>query len=81
VQLRKTSVSIPSTIAEGHARRHSSDYANYVSWARASVAELETQLQVAREEDYISEAEYREITSLAAEVGKMLTTLLKRLDG
>jgi len=80
VQLRRASVSVPSNIAEGHARQIRRDYRQFLSISRGSLAELETQLQVAREENYMDDAAYRRITSPADEVGRMLTTLIQRLD-
>ena len=79
IQLRKASVSVPSTIAEGHARLIRRDYRQYLSMSRGSLAELETQLQIAWEEKYMDDTEYSRITSLAAEAGGMLTTLIERL--
>jgi four helix bundle protein len=79
VQMRKASVSVPSNIAEGHARQIRRDYRQYLSMSRGSLAELETQLQVAWEENYVDDIEYRRNTSLADEVSRMLTTLIQRL--
>ena len=81
VQLRKASVSVPSNVAEGHARQLRRDYRQFLSMSRGSLAELETQLQVAWEEKYTGTTEYHRIISLGAEVGSMLTTLIQRLDG
>ena len=80
VQLRRGAVSIPSNVAEGHARQIRRDYRQFLSMSRGSLAELETQLQVAWEENYMDDDEYRRITSLADEIGRMLTTLIQRLD-
>ena len=46
-QIRRASVSIPSNIAEGHARASTKEYHHHVSIARGSLAELETQLLIA----------------------------------
>ncbi|HEY0875896.1 MAG TPA: four helix bundle protein [Vicinamibacterales bacterium] len=46
-QMRRSAVSIPSNIAEGHARRNDSVYLNHLKIALGSQAELSTQIEVA----------------------------------
>jgi four helix bundle protein len=41
-QMRRSAVSIPANIAEGHGRSHRGDFLHHVSFARGSLAELET---------------------------------------
>src|SRR5689334_4390965 len=52
-QLRRAAVSIASNIAEGHSRTTRGEYKNSVSIARGSVAEVEVQLILAKELDYL----------------------------
>ena len=53
-QIRRAAVSIPSNIAEGHGRQHRRDYAQFLSMAQGSLAELETQLEIAHRLSYVS---------------------------
>ncbi|MSQ47584.1 MAG: four helix bundle protein [Deltaproteobacteria bacterium] len=46
-QMQRAAVSIPSNIAEGHTREHLKEYLQHLSIARSSLAEWETQLEIA----------------------------------
>jgi four helix bundle protein len=78
-QIRRCAVSIPSNIAEGHARQSTAEYRNFISIAQGSLAELETQLLLAIRFTYLSEADTNSTLSLATEVSKMLRSLRQKL--
>ena len=75
-QLRRAAASIPSNIAEGNGRASNKDYAHFLSIARGSLFETITQLQLASDIDYIDD--YTEIEMLAAEVSRILTSMLQK---
>ena len=54
-QVHRAAVSVPSNIAEGHARSSTKEYLHHVSFAEGSLAELETQLEVAARLNYLGE--------------------------
>jgi four helix bundle protein len=78
-QLQRASVSIPANLAEGHSRGSRGDFRRHVSVARGSLAELETHLELVRRIGLISAKETAAAERLAEEVGRMLSTLLRRL--
>lgn len=53
-QIQRAAVSLPSNIAEGHTREHTKEYLQHLSIAQASLAELETQLEIATRLKYVS---------------------------
>ena len=53
-QMHRAAVSIPSNIAEGHAREHRKEYLHHLSIAHSSLAELQTQVEIATRLDYCS---------------------------
>jgi four helix bundle protein len=74
-QIRRVAVSIPSNIAEGHSRESTKEYLNRLSIAQASLAELETQLEIAVRLGYTGPAESKPMFEEAAVLGKQLYTL------
>lgn len=75
-QLRRAVVSVPSNIAEGNGRAGNKDYAHFLSIARGSLYETITQLQVAQDLGYVGCLP--EIDALTAELGRMLTSMLRK---
>jgi len=71
-QLRRAAVSVPSNIAEGQARRTTGDFIHFVSTAEGSLAEVETQVIIAVQLNFCSQAQAESCFSLMIEVRKML---------
>ena len=57
-QMRRAAVSIPSNIAEGAARASKREFLNYLSIARGSLSELETQILISKELGYIQDEKF-----------------------
>jgi len=79
-QLRRAVVSIPSNIAEGQARRTTGDFIHFVSNSEGSVAEVETQLIIAVELSFCSQAQADTCLALIVEIRKMLNALRRALE-
>ena len=78
-QIRRASVSIPSNIAEGCGHRTDPEFARYLQLAAASASELEYQLLLARDLDYLNVEYYVELSGSVQELKKMLSTFIKRV--
>ena len=81
VEARRSARSVPSNIAEGFNKDSNKDYARYLGISLGSCAELETQIEVAREEDYINETTRKELLAKAVSEQKMLRNLRKKVLG
>jgi four helix bundle protein len=69
-QIRRAVVSIASNIAEGHTREHIKEYLHHLSMAQASLAELETQLEIAARLKYIPRAQLSALLDESSALGK-----------
>ena len=79
-QVRRAAVSVPSVLAEGHARASTREFAHYVSVASGSLTELETQLIISVRLGFTSRETCDGLLARSDEVGKMLRGLQKALD-
>ena len=82
-QMRRAAISVPSNIAEGHARASTKEYLRYISIAQGSLAEIDTQLELAGRLGYVGMEELRPLRSqhlvLAKQLHQLHDALLKRL--
>ena len=78
-QMRRSSVSIPSNIAEGYGRNSTLDYCRFLQIALGSAYELETQVELARRLDYVDNDTANKLTTQLTEVGRMLNSLINKI--
>ena len=78
-QLRRAAVSIPSNIAAGHARTSRKEFQYFLSNARGSLAELETQLVISHNLGHINDIDLNRLLGQIAEVGRIINGLLTAL--
>ena len=79
-QMRRAAVSVLSNIAEGHGRSTRVQLAHFVSIARGSNYELEAQILLTYELAYGDEERRQRCQSLCSEVGRMLHSMMKKLE-
>jgi len=79
-QLRKSSVSLPSNIAEGFCRHSTAFYIQHLWTAHASGGELETQLELGTRLDLVKPRDTEILVADAQEVGRMINGLVRSLE-
>lgn len=80
-QIRCAIVSVPSNIAEGHQRGTTPQYLYFLSIARGSLGEVETQVIIGHRLGYIDAVTAKRLSNKILEVGGMLGGLMKSLRG
>jgi len=80
-QIRRAAVSVPSNVAEGKGRYSDKEFAHFLFNARGSLLELQTQLILAEELEYLSATNTRRLLALAEDVGRGLSGLINSLRG
>lgn len=82
-QIRRAAVSVPSNIAEGAARFSSKEFAQFLNIAGGSLSELDTQIEIALNLNYISieqrEEIDRRIESITGKLGGLITSVRKKI--
>jgi len=78
-QVRRATVSIMSNIAEGFDRRSDKEFSNFLSIARASAAEVQNDLYIALDLNYISQAEFNQLYQEAKKIAKQINGLMTYL--
>ncbi len=78
-QIKRSVLSVPSNIAEGWGRNSTLSYLHFLKISRGSLFELETQLIIAKELEFISSDALNKIDKLIHELSKMLNSLIKSI--
>jgi four helix bundle protein len=78
-QLRRAAVSVPSNIAEGQGRSSTGEFRQFLGHARGSLLEVETQLQIALNLEYLNSEHCANLLGECFEVGKVLNGLIAAL--
>jgi four helix bundle protein len=75
-QLRRAVVSIPSNIAEGQARFSAKEFRHFLSQARGSLVEVETQVMIAQNLEYLNAEQAAALLGKTSELGRVLNGLI-----
>jgi len=78
-QIRRSAVSVPSNIAEGQGRLTSNEFRQFLSVARGSNFELQTQLEIARTLNFGDSELIDDAECLSHEVGKMIYAIMEKI--
>ena len=77
--MQKTAISVPSNIAEGHARQHTREYLQFCHIALGSCAELLTQLTITKRRSYVSDEYFAKLEDDLDHESRMLQNLVGSL--
>ncbi len=78
-QMRRCAVSIPSNIAEGKTRQYKNEYIQFLYISLGSCAEIETQIVISQEMNYINNENKDLLLEELDHIGRMLRNLIKSL--
>src|SRR5689334_2676660 len=79
-QIQRAGVSIMSNIAEGFERNSPGEFHQFLSTAKASCAELRSQLYIALDAGYLSQERFTQLLQQAEEIGKIIGGLRAAVD-
>ncbi len=79
-QIRRSSISIPSNIAEGFGRNSNNEFVRFLRIAIGSLFELQTQLEISKNLKFISTEEFNKMLLESTEIEKMIKALIKSIN-
>lgn len=78
-QMKRASVSVASNIAEGSIRGSRKEFAHFLRIASGSIAELQTQVEICKTQEFGRKFNFSEIENLTIEINKMIHGLISKL--
>ncbi len=78
-QMRRSAISVPSNVAEGFRRYHNKEFRQFLYIALGSCAELETQITITKELNYIKDKKENELLEILDHICRMIANLIKKL--
>ena len=78
-QIKRSAVSVSSNIAEGYGRNYTKEYIRFLNISRGSLYEMQTQLQIAINLEFLKSNDLIDVNDLSLQIEKMLNSLIKKL--
>ena len=79
-QMRRAAISVSSNIAEGCGRHGERELSRFIKIASGSISELEYQMLLARDLEYIGDKDYEMNGEQLNEVKRMLNSFIRKLE-
>lgn len=79
-QIRRSAISIPANIAEGSARKSQKEFSQFLSIALGSLAELDTEIEIAQKLGYLNSNEKSKLATYMNDIRKMIIGLMKSIE-
>jgi len=80
-QIRKASISIMSNISEGFSRETDKEFIRFLTIAKASASEVQSQLYIALDQNYINKKEFEELYDILDHCSRQITNFISYLKG
>jgi len=80
-QMQRSAVSIASNIAEGYERHSDKEFIRFLLIAKGSLSELRTQLEIAKDIEYVDQENFDVFDEKCVKTGSMLTKLIMARRG
>jgi four helix bundle protein len=78
-QIRRSSISIPSNIAEGYGREGKNDYLKFLNISLSSLFEMQTQIEIAKNITYLNENDFTILYEDSRELERMLVSFINKI--
>ncbi|MEN2486978.1 four helix bundle protein [Flavobacterium sp. B11] len=78
-QIKRSSISIPSNIAEGYGRESNKELLRFLSISIGSLFEMQTQLEIAKNISYLKEDDFNNLYEDTREIERMLVSFIKKI--
>ena len=78
-QIKRSAVSIPSNIAEGYGRKSTKDYIRFLQIAMGSIFEIQTQLEISKNLEFMSESSFSKLYENSREIERMLSSMINKI--
>ncbi|WP_353087016.1 four helix bundle protein [Flavobacterium sp.] len=79
-QMRRSALSIPCNIAEGKARNSNKDFIRFLRIALGSLFEFQTQLEIAKNIEYINQEQFQRLWNFSTEIEVILVSFIKKIN-